>query len=187
MSKTDKLEFDNFSVVIDPENLRFDENTLSQYIQNEGGYYDNFGYYLALAERNLQNKENAHEKLFCERFAEAKELGASDKLAEAKAKCDVDVVAFKEDIVQARFVVNRLKNHIKAWDKNHDNAQSMGHMLRKQMDRLNGDIMGFHGWQGSTLDSDVSKTVGSFEPVPKQSSKEINSGFDDNLGIEGLV
>lgn len=183
MAKTEKLEFDKFSVVIDPENLRFDEMSLSHYIQTEGGYYDNFGNYLALAERNLQNKENMHERLFCERFAEAKELGASDKLAEAKAKCDVDVVALKDEIVQARFVVNRLKNHIKAWDKNHDNAQSMGHMLRKQMDRLNADIMGTHGWQGSTLDQDVSKAVGSFDTKPSEQA----SGFDSGLGIEGLI
>lgn len=183
MAKVDKIEFDKFSVVINPENLRFDETTLSNYIQTEGGYYDNFGYYLALAERNLQNKENMHERLFCERFAEAKELGASDKLAEAKSKCDVDVVALKEEITQARYVVNRLKNHIKAWDKNHDNAQSMGHMLRKQMDRLNADIMGSHGWQGSTLDQDVSKAVGSFDVK----TSEDKSGFDSGLGIEGLI
>ena len=183
MAKIDKLTFDKFSVVIDPENLRFDETTLSNYIQIEGGYYDNFGYYLALAERNLQNKENLHERIFSERFAEAKESGSSDKLAEAKAKCDNLVVSLKDEITEAKFVVNRLKNHIKAWDKNHDNAQSMGHMLRKQMDRLNNDIMGSHGWQGSTLDQDVSKTIGSFNVSPK----EKNSGFDDSIGIEGLI
>ena len=38
-------------------------------------------------------------------------------------------------VIEARYVVNRLKNHLKAWDKNHDNAQSMGHMLRKQMEK----------------------------------------------------
>ena len=183
MSKQDKLEFDKFSVVVNPENLRFDEATLSNYIQNEGGYYDNYGYYLALAERNLQNKENAHEKLFCDRFVEAKDGGSSDKLAEAKAKSDSDVVALKEEIVEAKFVVNRLKNHIKAWDKNHDNAQSMGHMLRKQMDRLSNDIMGSHGYQGSNIDDTVKGTVNSFEP----SSYHKESGFDSNIGIEGLV
>lgn len=184
MSKIDKLTFDKFSVVIDPEFLRFDETTLSHYIQIEGGYYDNFGYYLALAERNLQNKEAMHEKLYCERFVESKELGSSDKLAEAKAKCDPDVVALKSEISEARFVVNRIKNHIKAWDKNHDNAQSMGHMLRKQMDRLNGEIVGSHGYQNSAWDRDIANTVGTFE---KPEVKEEHGGFDTGLGIEGLI
>ena len=182
MSKIEKLKFCEFDVIIDPENLRFDESTLSHYIQNEGGYYDNFGHYLALAERNLQNKESQYEKIYCERFVEAKELGSSDKLAEAKAKADPDVSTIREEIFDARYVVNRLKNHLKAWDKNHDNAQSMGYMLRKQMDRLNGDIYGSHGYQGSSLDRDVSNTVGSFDSFKKDSG-----GFDSSIGIEGLV
>ena len=181
MPTTEKLKFDQFDVLIDPENLRFDEATLSHYIQNEGSYYDNFGHYLALAERNLQNKESQYEKLYCERFVEFKELGSSDKLAEAKAKADPDVNALKETIFEARYAVNRLKNHLKAWDKNHDNAQSMGYMLRKQMDRLNNDIYGSHGYQGSNLDREISKAVSSFEPKTKE------SGFDSSIGIEGLV
>lgn len=185
MSKPEKIEFEKFSVIIDGENLRFDETSLSVYIQNEGGFYDNFGNYLALAERNLQNKENQYERLYCERFVESKELGSSDKLAEAKAKCDVDVIALKDEIVQARFIVNRLKNHLKAWDKNHDNAQSMGHMLRKQMDRLNSDIMGNHGWQGSYLDNDISQAVGSYEVKPKKEDSSFE--FDTNLGLDGLI
>jgi hypothetical protein len=173
----EKLKFDKFEVVVDAENLRFNEDTLSTYIQNEGGHYDNFGGYLALAERNLQNKESMHDKLFCERFEEAKENGASDKLSEAKAKKDPDVVEMRNDVIEARYIVNRLKNHLKAWDKNHDNAQSMGHMLRKQMDKLNSDITGPHGWQGSRLDHDVNETV-------KNSSE--GGGFAETLGAENL-
>lgn len=180
MSRTEKLAFDKYEVEIDPENLRFDEQSLSDYIQKEGGHYDNFGAYLALAERNLQNKQTAHEKLFCERFEEAKELGASDKLAEAKAKKDVDVVDAKNDVIEAQYAVNRLKNHLKAWDKNHDNAQSLGHMLRKQMDKLGNDIYGNHGWQGSHLDRDVAETVKSFPSAPA------DEGFETNLSAENL-
>jgi hypothetical protein len=134
MAKTETLKFDKYEVEVNPENLRFDEQSLSEYIQKEGGHYDNFGAYLALAERNLQNKQTSHEKLYCDRFDEAKELGASDKLAEARSKKDADVVDAKNDVIEASYIVNRLKNHLKAWDKNHDNAQSLGHMLRKQMD-----------------------------------------------------
>lgn len=166
MGKREKLEFASYEVVIDPENLRFDDQSLTKYIQTEAGYYDNFGAYLALAERNLQNEEVRHEKLFSERFVEAKEGGSSDKLAEAKAKCDPTVVAVKELVTEARYVVNRLKNHIKAWDKNHDNAQSLGHMLRKQMDKLHGDsIMGNSYGYVPGLDRAVEEEVskGGFE------------------------
>lgn len=184
MAKKEKLEFDKYLVEIDPEKLRFSEDSLSSYIQTEGGYYDHFGAYLALAERNLQNKELQAEKLFSERFDEAKEAGSSDKLAEAKAKADATVVAMREYVIEAKYIVTRLKMHLKAWDKNHDNAQSMGHMLRKQMDKLNSDIMlKLHDVGGGRtvpgLDNAIEETVRSFD---KAESGEFESELTaDNL------
>jgi predicted nucleic acid-binding Zn-ribbon protein len=163
MARKEKLEFAGVVVEIDPENLRFNEASLSKYIQTEAGYYDNFGAYLSLAERNLQNLELRHEKLAADRFVEAKEAGGSDKLAEAKAKADQDVVALKEQMNDARYAVNRLKQHLRAWDKNHDNAQSMGHMQRKMMDKLNSDITGGKYMGNSVDDELIQETVKSYE------------------------
>lgn len=134
------LEIAGQSVEIDPAVLKFSEQTLTTYIQTEGGYYDNFGGYLALAEKVLQLREMNYEKIYAERFAEAKQDG-SDKLAEAKAKADVDVLDARQAIIEARYKVKRIQNHLKAWDKNHDNAQSLGHMLRKEMDKLSHDVI----------------------------------------------
>ncbi len=178
--KAEKLTFDKYEVLVNAENLRFDEDSLNNYIQTEAGFYDNFGAFLALAEKNLQNKEVQHEKLFSERFVEAKDDGCSDKMAEAKAKCDNVVVLIKEQIIDARYVVNRLKNHLKAWDKNHDNAQSLGHMLRKQMDKISGDhIMGNREYgHVPGLDKMIEDTV--------NSSTEEPSGFTETLSAENF-
>lgn len=135
----EKLKFDIHEVVVEPENLRFDETSLNSYIQTEGSYYDYYGASLSLAEKNLQNKELMHEKLFNERFVEAKENGDAVALAEAKAKLDPVVVDLRSDVIDAKYIVTRLKQHLRAWDKNHDNAQSLGHMLRKQLDKINDD------------------------------------------------
>lgn len=176
MARKEKLEFAGAVVEIDPENLRFNETNLSQYIQTEAGYYDNFGAYLSLAEKNLQNFELRHEKTLAERFVEAKENGGSDKLAEAKAKCDAVVVDLKDKMNDAKYIVNRLKQHLRAWDKNHDNAQSLGHMQRKLMDKLHGDIMGSSRYQGSGVNDDlISETVKSYEEAEK------SGGFADDL------
>lgn len=177
MSRKEKLEFAGAVVEIDPENLRFSEASLSQYIQTEAGYYDNFGAYLSLAEKNLQNIELRHEKTLAERFVEAKENAASDKMAEAKAKSDPVVVELKEKVNEAKYAVNRLKQHLRAWDKNHDNAQSLGHMQRKLMDKLHGDIMGLtNRYQGSSNVNDdlISETVKSYDESDK-------SGFAEDL------
>jgi len=173
MSRKEKLQFAGVIVEIDPENLRFNETNLSQYLQTEAGYYDNFGAYLSLAEKNLQNFELRHEKLAAERFIEAKESGGSDKLAEAKAKADQDVVSLKEQVNDAKYSVNRLKQHLRAWDKNHDNAQSSGHMQRKMMDKLSNDIMGGRGYMNSSGVNDdlIAETVKSYN----------ESGFADDL------
>jgi len=189
MAKVEKLEFAGQTVTIDPENLKFDEMTLTRYIQKESGYYDNFGAYLALAEKHLQQKETIYERVYYERFVEAKESGGSDKLAEAKAKCDPTVVAFRDEVTDAKYIVNRLKQHLRAWDKNHDNAQSLGHMIRKEMDKLHSDVlMRVHNLDRSEipgLDRAVARTVEEW-PSEKESEPEESGGFETDLGMENL-
>ena len=61
-------------------------------------------------------------------------------MAEAKADVDPVVCELQERVVEAKYKVARLKRHLLAWDKNHDNAMSLGHMLRKEMDKLHSTI-----------------------------------------------
>lgn len=187
----EELKFSTYKVEVEPNNLKFDETTLSEYIQKEGGYYDYFGAYLSLAEKNLQNKEILHDRLYNERFIEAKEYGAAVALAEAKAKIDPVVCALQDEVVDAKYIVNRLKQHLRAWDKNHDNAQSLGHMLRKQMDKLNGDIRTSHGdfysFNGTPgLDNEIDSTVPAWGYEKKEEENSGNSGFETNLSSENL-
>jgi hypothetical protein len=100
------------------------------------------------------------------------------------------VVSAKQDIIDARYVVNRLKQHLKAWDKSHDNAQSMGHMLRKTMDKLNAEVMaGFYQQRGGTpgMDLAIEQTVKPFEVT------EVTIGddgpvaeFESDLSVDNL-
>lgn len=163
-AKLETLEINGDAVVIDPNNLRFNESTLSKYIQTEGGFYENFGAYLARAERLLQREEMLCEKLYSERFTEAKDSGASDKKAEAIAKADDDVVELKEKIIDAKYKVTRLKRHLIAWDKNHDNAQSLGHTLRKEMDKIDSGIRSRSHYYDMQVERDTTSQSGpSFE------------------------
>jgi hypothetical protein len=127
-------------VILDPEKLGFTEATLSEYLEHEGGWYDYIGQKLADAEREMADKEHAHDVIYSERFRENKDNGCSDKLAEATSKADDDVQRAKEELLDAKHNVKLLLQHLRAWDKNHENAQSRGHFLRKEMDKLNKDI-----------------------------------------------
>lgn len=141
MIKKETIMVDGDRVVLDPANLRFNETTLTEYIKVEGGWYDSFGAYLAKAERDLQIKQAEYDNLFNLKFFLAKEeKGGSDKLAEAKACIDPEVKAANLEVIEAKHIVARIKNHLRAWDKNHDNAQSLGHQLRREMSMLNSDI-----------------------------------------------
>jgi hypothetical protein len=163
----EKIELGDQSVIIDPELLSFNENTLSNYIETEGSYYDNFGGCLALAERLLQQAELRAEKVYGLRFADFKDnLGGSDKLTECRAKSDDEVVAAEELVIEAKYKVKRIQQHIRAWDKNHDNAQSMGHMLRKQIDKLQADIFK----KQHSYNFDVDELVGHIDDEEKEES-----------------
>lgn len=155
----EELVVDGSKVTIDPKNLNFNETNLTEYITKEGGYYDNFGGYLSRAEKLLQIAELRAEETYSDRFATFKDNGGSDKLCEARAKSDAEYIKAKERVVDAKYLVNRLKNHLRAWDKNHDNAQSLGHFLRKEMDKLNSDIRGGNYYDGYGTHTDFEQEV----------------------------
>ena len=71
-SRTEKLQIAGRTVVIDPNNLKFTEQTLTPYIIKEGGWYDYYGASMALAEKSLSIREAEHDKIYGERFAEYK-------------------------------------------------------------------------------------------------------------------
>jgi hypothetical protein len=163
MAELERLELGSQTAIINPENLRFNETNLKEYLQTESGYYDNFGACLALAEKILQQVELQAERLYSASFAEWKDNGGSDKLAEARAKADTAVIAANELVIEAKYKVKRLQQHLRAWDKNHDNAQSLGHMLRKEMEKLNADIKfrqdQFDAWVDADVDARAARDV----------------------------
>ena len=130
------VKLGNEEVKLDPTLLRFDEMTLSHYLETEGGYYDYYGQRLADAEYLMTKYELEYDVIYSEKFKESKENGCSDKLAEAYSKADSEVEAAKNMFLAAKHNVRLLQQHLRAWDKNHDNAMSRGHFLRKEMDKL---------------------------------------------------
>lgn len=127
-------------VALDPANLEFNEVNLSAYMQKEGGWYNYFGAALANAEAQEQQAITAYDLQYNLLFCQFKDEGASDKLAESKAKSNTAVTNLKKNCIVCKLRVNLIRNHVKAWDKNHENAQSMGYIISKEMDKLDRDI-----------------------------------------------
>ena len=129
-------------IKLDPKNLEFNEHTLSEYMEKEAGWYDFFGSKLADAEYFMQRAELEYETIYSKCFKENKDNGGSDKFAEAQTNFNVDVCEAKKVYLAAKHKVKLLQQHLRAWDRAHDNAQSRGHFLRKEMDKLSKDIYG---------------------------------------------
>lgn len=128
-------------IVLDNSRLAFNEVSLNAFMENLALWYDYFSQKLAEAEAILAYKEYEYDVLFSAAYERSKEGGCTDKLAEANAKKEVNVCEAKKEIIGAKHKVTLLKQHLKAWDKAHENAMSRGHMVRKEMDKLNTDIV----------------------------------------------
>jgi hypothetical protein len=143
-------------IVLDNSRLLFNEVTLNKFMENLGQWYDYFSQKLAEAEALLAYKEYEYEVIFSKKYEQVKEQGSTDKLAEAAAKKDDEVCAAKKDTISAKYKVTILKQHLRSWDKAHENAQSRGHMIRKEMDKLNTDIVQFKSLE-DRVDSIIGK------------------------------
>lgn len=135
------IKIGNQEVVLDNSRLSFNEISLSTFMENLALWYDYFSQKLAEAEALLSYKEYEYELAFSSAYEKFKEDGCTDKLAEANARKESQVSDFKKEIISAKHKVTLLKQHLRSWDKAHENAQSRGHMIRKEMDKLNSDIM----------------------------------------------
>jgi len=128
-------------IVLDNSRLAFNEISLNNFMENLALWYDYFSQKMAEAEAILAYKEYEYDILFSSSYEKSKEEGCTDKLAEANAKKESNVCEAKREIIGAKHKVTLLKQHLKAWDKAHENAMSRGHMVRKEMDKLNTDIV----------------------------------------------
>ena len=158
-----KFKIGKQQVDLDPENLAFNEVTLTQYLQKEGGYYNNFGGSLATAEFLLARRESEYDALRGQKFKEYKDAGGSDKYADARTDSDQEVLDARERVAAAKFKVRLLQQHLRSWDKNHENAQSLGHHLRKEIDKLNAEIYGKGGFRDVDQEFKVDQSVGHYD------------------------
>jgi hypothetical protein len=138
--ETIKVIVNGKDIILDPKNMEFSDNTLNEYMEKEYGWIDYFGKQLEYAQKERLDSEIDAEAIFSEKYIEAKDGGGTEQYAKAKANADPDVIAAKKKVVQLNETVGQIKAHLKAWDRNHDNAQNRGYTLRKELDKLNKDV-----------------------------------------------
>lgn len=128
------------TIVLDPENMKYNENTLGDYMNREYGWIDYLGKQLEFAQKEVLMAKIDAEAQYSLKFLESKDAGNSDNYAKAFANCSVVVVDAKKKVVECKETVGHLQAHLNAWHENHENAQNRGHTLRKEMGVLSRDI-----------------------------------------------
>lgn len=135
-----KIKVAGVEIVLDPDNMKYNENNLADYMNKEYGWVDYLGKQLEYAQKELLLAEVDSDTVYNKKFIEAKDAGQTDNYAKAFAGAHDDVVEAKKKVIDCKEAVGHLRAHLKAWDKNHDNVQNRGHSLRAEMKVLNRDV-----------------------------------------------
>jgi hypothetical protein len=128
------------TIVLDPENMKYNENTLGEYMNTEYGWIDYLGKQLEYAQKEVLIANIDAESQYSLKFMESKDAGNTESYAKAFALASANVVAAKKYVADRKETVGHIKAHLKAWKENHENAQNRGHTLRTEMKMLNRDV-----------------------------------------------
>lgn len=127
-------------IVLDSDDLEFNEATIGEFQERLAVKYDYYGAKLAELEAVKDRLEEELDQIYSRVYLENKDEGCTEKQADARAKTDVAYVDKKKEALRAKYDVKQMQQHLRAWDRAHDNATSRGHTLRKEMDKLNVDF-----------------------------------------------
>ncbi len=128
-----KVKIGQEEVELSPDVLKFTEATLSEYLMKDASIYSYYASQWVEGQYYLSYFEDKYEFLFSRKMRENKEAGATDKLAEAMAKSDPEIVDLKEKIRAAKRAKDHVWVYMKALEKNHENALNLGYNVRKEI------------------------------------------------------
>ena len=128
-----KLTIGKEEVELDAAVMNFTEATLNEYLMKDAGTYSYYHQKWVDAQYLATKYEDNFETLYAKKFQECKEAGATDKLAEAMAKSNQEVVEAKDKARITKRAKDQLWGFLKSLDKAHENALNLGYNVRKEM------------------------------------------------------
>lgn len=136
-----KIKIAEEELEVDPNELAFTEATINEKMERLGSLSSFYGQKFADAEYYWSQLEKAVDNMYMAKFVQYKDEGrGSDKVCEALAKIDPIVIELSEKALNAKKAKIQLQQYLKAIDITHQNVQSRGHMIRKEMEKLQYDI-----------------------------------------------
>jgi hypothetical protein len=170
------------NIVLDPANLKFNEATLSSWLDHEHSWVDYFGRALSNAESELSAAKESAEIQYFRAFDAYKSEGSTEKRAEAQARIETGVINARQQMRDAEKAVKLIKQHLRSFDKAHENAISLGHNLRKEMSSLSPRIYGVAGGGNDSYESKLQEIMGR---DPKKDTKEAIPNDPPSFNVSG--
>lgn len=129
-------------VTLEPEHVQFTEATLNEFLQNAPGWFSYYSAKQARAQYIASLHDDKYEQVYSDKFRFYKAEGGSDKLAEASAKTDPEVVEALKRSRKAKENLTYITGFLRALDKANQNALNLGYNLRKEMQLSGGNRIG---------------------------------------------
>ncbi len=132
------------TVIVGKEEVNLDETALDFTPENINDFLTKY----AALHRYYQNKHNQavyiaktlndqYIVLFNSKFKEGKIAHSfSDKMAEANAKSDEEVVKLLDKVRKAEYVKDEIYGFLRSMDYAHDNAKELCYNMRKELDKI---------------------------------------------------
>jgi hypothetical protein len=136
MSQIIKISAEDEEVILNTEHLMFTDATLNDYLIKAPGWFAYYNQAHARAQYVSSIYEDMYDQVYSEKFRHYKAAGGSDKLAEASARVDPDVIEALKRTRKAKENMNQIAGHLRSLDKANQNALNLGYNIRKEMDKL---------------------------------------------------
>lgn len=133
---TQKIKLGEEEVELNPENLKFSDANLNDYLKTSAATLAYYNEKHAMAQYISGIRDDKAEEVYERKFKEAKENGATEKLANAVASTDADVLEAKKKARASKYHSALLYGYIRALDRANTNAINLGYNIRKEMDKM---------------------------------------------------
>ncbi len=133
-----KIKVGNEEVDLDENILIVSQETINDFLSKYASwyrYYQNKHADASFIYKKLLDKFNA---VLQTKFKQYKHEGGSDKLAEASAKSDAEVLDHQEKMRIAEYIKDELWGFLRSMDYAHDDALQLCYNMRKEMDKIGG-------------------------------------------------
>ncbi|HEV3250579.1 MAG TPA: hypothetical protein VGZ71_06485 [Puia sp.] len=148
------IDLGDEKIVLDPKKFQFNDASLNHFIEQTSIWYDYYSSKSAKAEELLLAAETQYDKLYLNKFMEGKQIGSSDKGADAFARTDLSVENALFEVNKYKSAVKYMKEYLKSFDKAHSMARSRGFMIQKEIEKLHKDI--YHNRGDCNVDDIIS-------------------------------